>query len=74
MTTVNNLSMKNMKSSNISRRDFLKCAASLGAMPLLSSCGAKNKSISGDSNPIFRENEMKFFTGYRKAKAGTPVD
>ena len=43
--------------SIISRRDFLKYAASLGAAPLLSSCGVKKNPLSGDSNPIFRENE-----------------
>ena len=49
--------MKNDNPSTVSRRAFLKGAASLGAVPLLSSCGAMNKSIFGESISIRRENE-----------------
>ena len=49
--------MKNANPSIISRRDFLKGAAGLGAVPLLSGYGVINKSIFGESNLIRRENE-----------------
>jgi hypothetical protein len=49
--------VKKENSSTFSRRDFLKGAASLGAMPLLSGCDAMNKSIFGESISIRRENQ-----------------
>ena len=49
--------MKNVNSSTISRRDFLKGAVSLGAVPLLFSGGLMKKSIFGESDSIRRENE-----------------
>jgi hypothetical protein len=49
--------VKKQKPSIISRRDFLKGAAGLGAVPLLAGCGVMNKSIFNENISIRRENE-----------------
>lgn len=47
---------KNRASSDLSRRDFIKGLASLGAIPLLSSCSVTNNSIFVESSLIRSEN------------------
>ena len=49
--------MKKDNTPNFSRRDFLKGAVSLGAVPLLSGYDTMNKSIFGESISIHRENQ-----------------